>query len=255
MIVPLDRAIYDSETVRYAACILQALNICVQDLEQYYENVMSNKQISPEVSNGRFPRILKDIMLLQYKERLPGTCLWLADMTDNNNQRIIVKFTCQYSEVAHRKCAELGIAPILFLSHNIGYGWWIVLMEYLEGFTPLHKLENDVLIATETAVMLAVQKLHGAGLVHGDLRSPNILWKDGQVKFVDFDWAGVNGDATYPTSMNPNINWAPGVGLCKHIKPEHDIYMVESIYKEVSHTKQNLSEWNPLYIIKHYQHT
>ena len=86
MIVPLDRAIYDSETVRYAACILQALNICVQDLEQYYKDVMSNKQISLEVSNSGFPRILKDIPLLQYKERLPGTCLWLADMTDSNSQ-------------------------------------------------------------------------------------------------------------------------------------------------------------------------
>ena len=151
-------------------------------------------------------------------------------------------------------CKTRNCSHIAFISQH----WlWLVDCSYgvSQGVHTSSHAWKWWLITTETAVTLAVQKLHGAGLVHGDLQSPNILWKDGQVKFIDFDWAGVNGDTTYPTSMNPNINWAPGVGLCKHIKPEHDIYMVESIYKKVSHTKQNLSEWNPLYIIKHYQHT
>ncbi|PVF98829.1 hypothetical protein CPB86DRAFT_329594 [Serendipita vermifera] len=52
-------------------------------------------------------------------------------------------------------------------------------------------------------------------IVHGDLRPANIMVRksdigdDLEVKVVDFDWAGICGEAKYPLSRNPEIKW-PG---------------------------------------------
>ena len=95
--------------------------------------------------------------------------------------------------------------------------------------------------------MTAINTLHENGLVHGDLHAANILWRDGEVRFVDFDWAGEVGEARYPGNMNPKINWAIGVGLHKLIRIEHDQHLVKSIYENVECTQKKLSEWHPKY--------
>ena len=44
-----------------------------------------------------------------------------------------------------------------------------------------------------------VTSFHNNGLVHGDLRSPNILLSGKAVMLIDFDWGGKDGEAHYPT--------------------------------------------------------
>ena len=39
---------------------------------------------------------------------------------------------------------------------------------------------------------------HEQGFVHGDLRSPNIVW-EGEFVLLDFDWGGRDGEVYYPT--------------------------------------------------------
>ena len=53
--------------------------------------------------------------------------------------------------------------------------------------------KKDSVWPTDTCQQIeeAVGKLHNAGLVFGDLWPPNILFSEGKVFFVDFDWAGV----------------------------------------------------------------
>jgi hypothetical protein len=71
--------------------------------------------------------------------------------------------------------------------------------------------------------------------VHGDLRPGNVFAKltrsgikSGQVEwkfmFIDFDWAGLEGIARYPMSINPHpaAGWVPGVIAGAHISRARD---------------------------------
>ncbi|CAG8678368.1 5442_t:CDS:2, partial [Ambispora leptoticha] len=81
----------------------------------------------------------------------------------------------------------------------------------------------------------------------------NILvkYKNGEIdiKFVDFDWAGREGGAKYPESLNPTINWHLDVGWHKLIKREYDHHLVDNIYLDImsddepSKKRRRLSEW------------
>jgi tRNA A-37 threonylcarbamoyl transferase component Bud32 len=43
-----------------------------------------------------------------------------------------------------------------------------------------------------------MQSFHDEGLVHGDLREPNILCDGEKMMLIDFDWGGEVGKACYP---------------------------------------------------------
>jgi len=82
----------------------------------------------------------------------------------------------------------------------------------------------------------AVQEMHSEGLVHGDLRECNILYKeeeekneDGniQVKIIDFDWGGKKEAVRYPPRLNPDISWPLGVKINQPIKQIHDSDLLE----------------------------
>lgn len=72
--------------------------------------------------------------------------------------------------------------------------------------------------------------LHDHNLVHGDIRTPNIILEgDGEpwgVKIIDFDWAGKEGEARYPLTLSSAVKWAKGVEDCELIDASHDLFMV-----------------------------
>lgn len=43
-----------------------------------------------------------------------------------------------------------------------------------------------------------------------------------EVQFVDFDWAGVEGEARYPLTISPTVKWAPGIVGGQLILQAHD---------------------------------
>ena len=51
-------------------------------------------------------------------------------------------------------------------------------------------------------------------LVFGDLRGPNIMvTKKGEVKLIDFNWAGIDGQAKYPSLITVALSmWPDGDG-------------------------------------------
>lgn len=69
---------------------------------------------------------------------------------------------------------------------------------------------------------LAVEKLHEAELVHGDIRCFKIMVVKSRGKgeeewhglLVDFNWAGPVGEATYPPMLNSfgEIDWGLSLG-------------------------------------------
>nr|CAG8435703.1 14843_t:CDS:2 [Entrophospora candida] len=79
------------------------------------------------------------------------------------------------------------------------------------------------------AVIESVKLLHSSGFVHGDLRSPNIMiGNNNQMKFINFDWAGKEGEATYLMLLNTEIGWHNDVIAGGKIKSIHDEHIVKN---------------------------
>ena len=123
---------------------------------------------------------------------------------DSDGQRIVVKFTDRYNAKGHRLLAEHSFAPqLLYISSedkdagHFGYRVMVV-MEFVdsqmaEDFNPVLSKPRSIWSAVCNDVKLAIETLHKADLVFGDLRTPNIMIVDGRGKLVDFDWCGREG--------------------------------------------------------------
>ncbi len=89
--------------------------------------------------------------------------------------------------------------------------------------------------------------------VHGDIRAPNILVRlpiladplplvldvrSLKVAFLDFDWAGLVGEARYPPLMSQAVPWPRGAEHGAIISADHDIQLLASSFEgEVSSLK------------------
>jgi serine/threonine protein kinase len=79
-----------------------------------------------------------------------------------------------------------------------------------------------------------VTSFHDQNFVHGDIRDSNLLVRteDGklQMKLIDFDWGGREGEVHYPALINDRTVHRPlAVVGGQLIKREHDLQMVENI--------------------------
>jgi len=114
----------------------------------------------------------------------------------------------------------------------------MVVMEFLaEPWRVLNQTEMN----TESIPRLGekirsmITKLHGSGMVHGDIREMNILVNDkNEIMLIDYDWTGIQGQVVYPRNINmdPILRWPSGVGSGLRILPEHDMEMVERLFVE-----------------------
>ncbi|CAH1767954.1 7092_t:CDS:1, partial [Entrophospora sp. SA101] len=93
-------------------------------------------------------------VIIKYKERYSiNRNLWMVEIQFGDKQaKGLVKFTQEYSEEAHGKCFELGLAPKLWAVNNLQLGWKIVIMEYLEEYKTLYALDSRIFPQTENAV-------------------------------------------------------------------------------------------------------
>lgn len=116
-------------------------------------------------------------------------------------------------------------------------GWHLVEMEWLPQ--PYEWLQLKGLSGTELAEALGVVQeqlafAHRAtGMVHGDMQPRNCLVRHDpegarswQVRFIDFEWAGREGEATHPAGLNPEIPWPEGVAEGKQLRCAHDIQLL-----------------------------
>lgn len=221
--------------------MLLALKKAVQSLKEYY---ISPTQAVPL----KFPYITsfkvddRHEISFEYKEKLTeGKFVYVVEtvvetMTSDCcdiPKLLVVKFVTSYGLDVHRSCANKGIAPRIYGYENINCDWKIVIMEYLSDYKLLTEppLETNQKMKLQKKINDAVQEIHNEGLVHGDLRECNILYKeeegknrDGniQVKIIDFDWGGKEEAVRYPPRLNPNISWPLGVNINKPIKKIHD---------------------------------
>ncbi len=159
-----------------------------------------------------------------YERRLRDNYRQSLFLAEYQGRTVVVKFCERYGEDAPRVLANAGLAPRLEFRHR--------------------DLPQSVLDDIERAL----GKLHGAMLVYGDMRRPNIMvvkkskcrnddsdsdsdldeWRG---LLIDFDWSGRVGVVKYPPTLNTcgEIKWAKGVEPATTIRTKHDRDMLERI--------------------------
>jgi len=112
----------------------------------------------------------------------------------------VVKFSQTYSKEVHELLAKQNppLDPQLYGYEELP-GWKLSVMETIEH--TLHWARK----ATEnqcSALRKALDVMKGSGLVHGDLRAPNVLiGGDNEVFIVDFEFSGKQGEVRLPYNI------------------------------------------------------
>lgn len=157
----------------------------------------------------------------------------------------MVKFVTTYGVDAHKTLADASFAPKLHYFGPIGTdenavllgNLKMVVMDYIEGLTLSDALkQHKVPPSFVTHLRQAIAQLHGAGLVFGDLRAPNIMVTPNDkvtVRLIDFDWAGKDGEVVYPVSISSQIDWPTGVEGLMPIERRHDLSNLARIVADV----------------------
>jgi tRNA A-37 threonylcarbamoyl transferase component Bud32 len=94
---------------------------------------------------------------------------------------------------ATRRMRELGInapEPLEAFEYD---GVGVLVLEYLPTFETLDTVDRNQVEAVAPELFEFLARMHETGLVHGDLRSENVLLADGHIYFIDA--TNVRGDA------------------------------------------------------------
>ena len=222
--LPHDRAMMES-----AARCLWALKKCVKSLKQFYSDIQSTPPDS--IEKFKFPYLTSIAMDsvaepvdIHYTEQVGKKLIFRAVLKlPTGDAKIVVKFTKQYCESAHRACYECnqGAPHLYHICHLPGH-WIAVVMEDIQETRPFSK-ESDL-----PALRRLVEHLHDSDIVHGDLRMGNILVSRDRVCLIDFDWSGEVDVQTYPSFMNHvDISWPEGASDGLTLKKAHDLHFLE----------------------------
>ncbi len=215
----------------------------VRTLGDYYSSLRLQGQLE---SQNHFPKptvlpnspLLKPLVFKRQIElplRHSGLrCLFVAEYGGTD---VLVKFCETYSEKAHSTLAEARLAPVLHYCSMIAGDIFMVVMDLVDCLDAYREFGSKALPSTVLDdVKLALETLHNANLVFGDIRHPNIMVHKSQEGgeewrglLVDFDWAGPVGKAKYPPMLNKEIGWADGVDSATEIKKDHDLEMLNKL--------------------------
>jgi len=117
---------------------------------------------------------------LHYKDKISSTCFKAT--TNSSEGFVFVKFCKSYSRDAHTCLASSGHAPRFLGIERLTDQWLMVIMEYVAGCS-----WDDAADKPIANLQAAVNLLHDADLVHGDLRPNNVLVESNTVHIIDFE--------------------------------------------------------------------
>jgi hypothetical protein len=173
------------------------------------------------------------------KRLFTGRLVYTA-VLPSDGQRVLVRFAKRYGEQAHRAWASHGLAPKLHRVVELPGNWLLVEMELLgsdEGWVEMACWPGPDASTVVDAVQAALQQAHqaqdgtvGRVFAHGDMRVQNIMVREAapgsgsayDVKFVDFEFAGAEGEASYPPYLSKAVVWPPGVAFGEPVRQQHD---------------------------------
>ena len=179
-------------------------------------------------------------------------CRTVGASAETKWKNVVLKFVRQYGIVAHQHAADNNVAPQLVqYTQGLPGGWEAVVMEDIGKQYRPFRAEADVPVVREAVLAAYRRVFEAADLVHGDLRPNNIMVQgEGatqaadvkvgysiglglnpsihipKVAFLDFDWAGKEGEVWYPTTINLAVTWAKGVEGGVLITKEHDFFQL-----------------------------
>jgi hypothetical protein len=240
---------HDANASRPLARALGALNHALESLREYYTQ-LETAQPSDRVvcTNPAFPyrtyyTAAEGKVEFQYTRRLHTDKLIFLGSRTSDETYLLVKFTQSYSKAAHQHCADNGVAPHLYAVDELPGDWLMVVMGYLErdAYDSLYSFSGTNSGGrVQAAVTTAVGILHQGGFVHGDIRDINTMvalhWDDEKatenIKLLDFDWAGPEGNTLYPPNVNFHdverpLDARDGMPILR----EHDLEMVAHIFE------------------------
>jgi serine/threonine protein kinase len=248
-IFPLHTNWHEDEISTLAARAFGAFRLAFQRLQEYYEKLKSTKRpanfSAEEMDRVKFPypsdytdSAGNNVPFTYDRRSDDDKLIFIAKTTAGVD--ILIKFTRRYSEAAHRHCADHSVAPKLFAVKQLPGGWIMVVMEYLDekDYKRLTVSSSDHGRLSKE-VRRAIEILHGGNFVHGDIRNVNLMmaceWDERtdarNIRMVDFDWAGPEGEVCYPAHLNTKSVARPeGVTDGSLIKKEHDVAMVDFIF-------------------------
>lgn len=163
---------------------------------------------------------------LTYTDKLGRLCFkGVADQMGCQTP-VFVKFCRSYHRGAHDLLASEGFAPPVLGLTALPGGWFMVTMKFVVSGCPW----DESVSKPAEALQAAVQVLHEAGFVHGDLRSNNILVVQDSIHIVDFEWAGIADQARYPIFMNhTELKWPDGASDGLPITQGHALSWLQSL--------------------------
>ncbi|KAF5316413.1 hypothetical protein D9619_006302 [Psilocybe cf. subviscida] len=156
--------------------------------------------------NAEFKQYIEFEILRYHGQRADRRHLYAARVTKGEPKVILVKISRSYSTDLHDYCQKDGHAPELLGYEPLSGGWCAVAMEYLSDATSISSVKYSDHM--EGQLTRLVDGFHEKDLVHGDLRSVNILWDQSRQKIllIDFDWGGYVGKVQYPTwNLNEDL--------------------------------------------------
>ncbi|KAG9318999.1 hypothetical protein JVU11DRAFT_1119 [Chiua virens] len=188
---------------------LASLRSAILKLRTYYEGLQEPTQSSSLSQLFPYPmsytcRQHKATRTFRYVSHLITDKLVFIGVGNEDNRRLCIKFVRSYSTKAHDILAEKEGAPMLWGFEKIAGGWFMAVMDMLDGYQPLHDAAKPIPSTACDNILTTVGLLHKKGYVHGDIRDTNIMISnDGDyIKLIDFDWAGKDGEARYPACVN-----------------------------------------------------
>ncbi|KAJ7080484.1 hypothetical protein C8R43DRAFT_872508 [Mycena crocata] len=259
--------LHDGVNLREDVETMARLATCLQDtsheLHAYYTDLLDNPggHASPEFLTGLHlpnPELTVPIKLV-FLERLSRAtsmpvdgnrpsdkaanaryALFLATLlNDSASKEVVVKFSETYNADAHKTLAEIGLAPALHYSEPITGGLVMTVMDRIYGRTAyqLSLLPNGETCPLPRFVYddveRAILKLREKTLVFGDLRLPNIMRRHVKVHamLIDFDWAGPDGVARYPSTKSTGPEWSTDARACGLMREAHDSWCLKVIQR------------------------
>ncbi|KAK7461876.1 hypothetical protein VKT23_008310 [Stygiomarasmius scandens] len=249
------------------ACFFTTLQQFIKDLKTYYRRVAEDQTIPSLTPDSPHPRFFPQpteykcrqnnkVIKFQYCKSIDEAdaqnLTFLVETTGEDVQKnLIVKFSDRYGFEAHEFLATKGHAPKLYYCGLLdgrtdvkdsveargsvradAGGLYngplrMIVMEFLDGKNGLELPIEEWPRAAREGIKAAIECLHAGDFVFGDLRRPNIVFVGEEVKLIDFDWSGKEGEVYYPTGLSSAVTWAKGVESFHKIEKQHDLDMYE----------------------------
>ena len=239
---------------------LRALRTAVAALRTHYEAADAAANTSAEgtevlQARRKLPYPLRDdssaSRFVNAAELVSGRLLWVASERagGEGGAPVCVKFSRhEYGEDVHAAWAAAGLAPALYECSLLPGGLRMVVMELLrkeDGWRMLYEVPPGAeRAAAKAAALAALDAAHAVPLknggcgVHGDCRPANTLVRASpaapggwEVKFIDFDGAGAEGDKRYPPLMSRQLPWPPGAQPGLPLAQAHDRHFLANSEK------------------------